>query len=192
MDIFKSLFNNIKEHNQIVDIIGELNSYSFIHIYGGIECGKTSLAKSIVETYSDKAFIYIDTYGNINNLAENAILFRTNREVEIVDFINKLNPSDCDSIILDAYSNILAINDSWNIETYIVMNQALKAIHTACIKKKCSLILLNTLNSNNKAFNETNYLKHNCTSVLLLNNYDYVSNTIDITPIKSRCRFTKF
>lgn len=167
--------------------IVNFNKKSLIHIYGGLGTGKTTFAKDIVYKNQDKSFVYIDTYYNIKNLPDNCFLFRTSKESDILSLIYSMEIDDCDCIILDAYSNILSNTESWNVQTYKVMEEALMNIYNACVNKNCTLILINTKNTNEQAFNRTDYLRLNSSCEILLNKYNFEDNEIEIIPIKSRC-----
>ena len=91
----------------------------------------------------------------------------------------------CDCVILDAYSNLLNEEDKWDDKTYITMEDNLKKIYSLCVKKNCTLILLNTLNGKNKPFNKNNYLIANTYAEFLLSEYNHINNSILITPIKA-------
>ena len=166
--------------------IGDFNKRSLIHIYGGMSCGVTSFALDIAYKNPDKTFLYIDTYCNITETPTNCTLFRTGKESQIVSLLKELDPNVCDCIIIDSYSNILGEKEDWNVATYEVMQEALEHIHNLAVRNNCTLILLNTLNSQGKAFNRNNYLKINSICELELINYFYDSDIIEIIPIKSR------
>lgn len=162
------------------------NKKSLIHIYGAENTGKTELALYIIEQNKDKVFLYVDTYGNIKDTPDNCLLLRTNKESLIVSLLNELESNTVDCIIIDSYSNILSKTDNWDAETYEVMQEALEHIHNIAVKKNCTLMLLNTENSNGNAFNRTNYLKINSFIELRLLHYYTEANIIELATIKSR------
>lgn len=181
----------IKKENEITykllnEFISNFNKNNLIHIYGGEESGKTTFALKLTELNPDKVFIYIDTYYSVTNINnENVILLRNNNINVIYDFLNKIDKNMCDCVILDAYSNLLNEKDKWNDKTYITMEDNLKKIYSLCVKKNCTLILLNTLNGKDKPFNKNNYLIANTYAEFLLSEYNHINNSILITPIKA-------
>lgn len=168
--------------------ISNFNKKSLIHIYGGPSTGKTSFALDIAYKNPDKSFIYIDTSSNIDSTPDNCLIFRTSTEVEIVSLLNEISSGICDCIILDYYSNILSKTEHWNSSSYEVMQDALEHIHSLCVKKNITLILLNTLNGKGNPFNENDYLRLNSICKLRLVNYFYEEDIIEIIPEKSRIK----
>ena len=186
--LFSNKKFNINGFEQFIDNFGRRK---LVHIFGDFDSGKTSLALDIISKNSDKVFIYIDTYFDVCVAPDNCFVIHSNDVDKIISILNLLPNDCCDCLIIDSYSNLNSSLLGWNDCSYEIMSNILKDIINIAYKKNMAIILLNTLNGKDKAFNRNNFLRINSICEIQLLKYNYEHKYIIAKSIKSNLKINQ-
>lgn len=131
-----------------------------IELSGDVDSGKTSLLFDIIQKVSsDTVIVYMSTSStSLGYLIErkiheqdNFVLFRSNRESEILDFINKTK-NYVDLFILDSITNVLTKNEIGKTDSsFQELPRFLGELNQIFYGEKSSMIVVNSIVFKNRA-----------------------------------------
>lgn len=174
-----------------------ISNNSCIHISGGEESGKTSLALEIANKNPENTFIYIDTYFELTEekLPNNMYLFRSNDINVILDFLNSLSKNVVDFLIIDSISNLILKEEIESISyiknRYEYFNAAIMKIISKCCSLNICLILFNTLNGNGNPSNFSIQIKKQCLLDISILNTEENENEYILSLLTNKNKISK-
>lgn len=184
------LNTNIKELDNILD--GGIELGRLIEISGQPDIGKTTLLFDIIENIDNsKIVLYIATsskslqylYKRKLDLKNNVIILISNREEEIIDYLNK-TINNIDLIMIDSISDILTVNESISLNLKIQQDipKLLRTFKNIVYGKDTSLLLINhiTYKNNIEIPKWNSYFQQYCSIRLRLNKYNSKVKDIEL------------
>jgi archaellum biogenesis ATPase FlaH len=178
-----------------------ISNTPFIHIYGDTEIGKTSLGLELTYRNYNNTFLYVDTYFQLypNQLIDNTQLFKSNIQEEIYSYVELIEKNTLDYIILDSFSNTISLLELQSSTNYYInrryekLNNWLKSFIELCSSKNITVIVMNTINSNNKPYSFSTQLNKLCALDLKIENKVYNNdNTYTISLIANKNKFRNY
>ena len=133
-----------------------------IQFFGQPNCGKSLVARRIIERNDDKAFIYISSKRDDISKANfnNAIVFMSNIFEDTINYFESLNKGDVDIVIIDDLNNMLSKEEllsafTKKLDNREILNKYIKKISLLSVQKDFVVLVFNGINgiSNKSRYN---------------------------------------
>lgn len=150
----KNNYTKLHLFSEIFEYYGPIPKYRLLHFYGHPDCGKTTVAKDLIESNKDNSFVYISNKLddiNIMNRYENCTVMISNVFEKTLEFLESLTPELVDVVIIDNIHNMLSHEElvsafTKKLDNADVLNKYIKQLTILAVKKKFNIIVFNGIN----------------------------------------------